>query len=382
MEVDPALDDELVDEQNGIQDTPEFHVRRAGEVTMLEASKGLDWMSMFPSEPSGATLAVAPRVPLIDVPPMAEPPEVNVADGRHVLPSMPAIYASASPLTLRAAIALATAALLGTATLLYLVLTRTDAEQIPALPLAAHSVNERLTMEALAPAAGTSPAPTLVSGLTAKPSPAPNRRAVPPSPSPTPARTQTRTPVQTPAAFATLRPISTPAPTPTPTPTSTATPSLTLNPPQPPAAAPAPLTMAAPPPGAVTTPRPTPASVLNSPPPSSTPTTDAQSTAVRSALDQYRTAYESLRAESVQAVWPAANARALARAFDQIASQSVAFDSCGIQLNAAGAEATCVGKVTFVPKVGGKVPRVEDRQWTFSLRRQNDRWIIDRVVSR
>jgi hypothetical protein len=84
----------------------------------------------------------------------------------------------------------------------------------------------------------------------------------------------------------------------------------------------------------------------------------------------------------VQAVWPAADTRALARAFSQMASQTVVFDSCGIELNGAAAEATCAGSVTFVPKVGGKVPREESRRWTFYLRRQNDRWVIDRVVSR
>ena len=72
----------------------------------------------------------------------------------------------------------------------------------------------------------------------------------------------------------------------------------------------------------------------------------------------------------------------MARAFSQMASQTVEFYSCGVELTGAGAEANCAGSVTFVPKVGGKVPRVEDRRWTFYLRRQNDRWIIDRVVSR
>ena len=99
-------------------------------------------------------------------------------------------------------------------------------------------------------------------------------------------------------------------------------------------------------------------------------------------LDRYRAAFESLRSESVQAVWPGANTRALAKAFEQLQSQSMNFYSCGIELAAAGAEATCTGSVTFVPKVGGKTPRVENRSWTFYLKRQNDRWMIDRVVAK
>ena len=84
----------------------------------------------------------------------------------------------------------------------------------------------------------------------------------------------------------------------------------------------------------------------------------------------------------MQAVWPGANTRALAKAFEQLQSQSMDFYSCGIEFAAAGAEATCTGSVTFVPKVGGKTPRVENRSWTFYLKRQNDRWMIDRVVAK
>lgn len=84
----------------------------------------------------------------------------------------------------------------------------------------------------------------------------------------------------------------------------------------------------------------------------------------------------------MQAVWPSANTPALARAFSQIASQSVDFYSCGIEFGNGTAEANCSGAVTFVPKVGSKTPQVESRSWTFYLVSKNDRWIIDRVVAK
>ena len=63
-------------------------------------------------------------------------------------------------------------------------------------------------------------------------------------------------------------------------------------------------------------------------------------------------------------------------------SQSVDFYSCGIELGTGNAEATCSGAITYVPKIGAKTPRVEQRSWTFYLSRQSDHWIIDRVVSK
>ena len=84
----------------------------------------------------------------------------------------------------------------------------------------------------------------------------------------------------------------------------------------------------------------------------------------------------------MKSVWPGANAAALSKAFKQMESQSMDFYSCGVELNGAAAEATCAGAITFVPKVGGKTPRVEPHRWSFYLTRQNDRWIIDRIVAK
>jgi hypothetical protein len=89
-----------------------------------------------------------------------------------------------------------------------------------------------------------------------------------------------------------------------------------------------------------------------------------------------------MSSESVKSLWPGVDATALSKAFKQMDSQSMDFYSCGIELGNGNAEATCTGAVTFVPKVGGKTPRVEPHRWTFFLVRRNDRWFIDRVVAR
>lgn len=103
---------------------------------------------------------------------------------------------------------------------------------------------------------------------------------------------------------------------------------------------------------------------------------------MHAALANYRAAFESLHAETVQAVWPGADRRALARAFEQLQSQSLDFYSCGIEFGTGTAEVTCTGSLTYVPKVGSKKPRVESRNWSFFLKKQSDRWAIERVVTR
>src|SRR5204862_5350963 len=80
---------------------------------------------------------------------------------------------------------------------------------------------------------------------------------------------------------------------------------------------------------------------------------------VQQALQRYRRAYEGLDARSAQAVWPAVNEAALARAFEGLESQALTFDGCEVHLVAATATATCQGSARYVPKVGNREPRVE-----------------------
>lgn len=104
---------------------------------------------------------------------------------------------------------------------------------------------------------------------------------------------------------------------------------------------------------------------------------------IQSVLDQYRHAFGTLTASGVERFWPSVNTKNLQRAFDQIDSQRIEFDSCVTSATTASrAQVSCGGSATFVPRVGNKTPRVESRRWTFHLSRANAAWIIERVESR
>lgn len=98
---------------------------------------------------------------------------------------------------------------------------------------------------------------------------------------------------------------------------------------------------------------------------------------VKQALQRYRTAYEGLDAHSAQAVYPAVNQVALARAFDGLSSQTLTFETCSVQLRGDAANATCRGSAKYVPKIGSREPRTEPRVWSFTLRRAGTEWKID-----
>jgi hypothetical protein len=94
-------------------------------------------------------------------------------------------------------------------------------------------------------------------------------------------------------------------------------------------------------------------------------------------LQRYRRAYNRLDAQSAQAVYPAVNAGALARAFDSLESQALSFDSCDMELQGRYATVTCHGTSRYVPKIGNHVPRVEPRIWSFTLRKDDADWKIE-----
>ncbi|HEY2905431.1 MAG TPA: hypothetical protein VGJ29_05985 [Vicinamibacterales bacterium] len=98
---------------------------------------------------------------------------------------------------------------------------------------------------------------------------------------------------------------------------------------------------------------------------------------VKQVLQRYRVAYEGLDAQSAQAVWPAVNQVALARAFDGLESQRLIFDACNVELQGSHALATCRGTARYVPKIGSRQPRVEPRIWSFALRKIGAEWKID-----
>jgi hypothetical protein len=104
-----------------------------------------------------------------------------------------------------------------------------------------------------------------------------------------------------------------------------------------------------------------------------------ESLLVDRALQRYRAAYDRLDADLVQAVYPAVDRSPLARAFKDLASQSLVFDACDVDVRGALANATCRGTAKYVPRIGSPEPRVEHRVWTFTLRRGTDDWTIERA---
>ena len=123
----------------------------------------------------------------------------------------------------------------------------------------------------------------------------------------------------------------------------------------------------------------TPAPVVRTEPPQALPSVVARSeqTEIQRALGQYRSAYERLDAEAARAVWPTVDVRALARAFDSLTSQELAFDTCLFDITAEKATAQCRGSASYTPKVGGRGPKLEPRQWTFHLRKMDEGWRIE-----
>jgi hypothetical protein len=129
-----------------------------------------------------------------------------------------------------------------------------------------------------------------------------------------------------------------------------------------------------------------PAPAPAAPPPSpSNPTAPLESSlppvtrAVLRTLYQYQQALSTLDSSAAQAVWPSVNVKALDKAFDQLGEQAIDLQGCDVGVSGARAEATCTGTASYVPKVGNKRPRLEERQWRFTLRQDDDRWLIERV---
>ncbi len=99
---------------------------------------------------------------------------------------------------------------------------------------------------------------------------------------------------------------------------------------------------------------------------------------VRRTIEAYRSAFDRLDAAAASAVVPSLDAKALARAFNGLASQRLDFERCDVAVDASAstARATCVGRAASVPKVGSSKPRVDPRRWSFALERRGDQWQI------
>lgn len=103
--------------------------------------------------------------------------------------------------------------------------------------------------------------------------------------------------------------------------------------------------------------------------------------AVRAILARYAAAFSDLDSAAARAVWPGVDQRALARAFEGLASQRVTLGACEVGVNGQTSHAICTGSATWTPKVGGG-RQTRSRVWTFDLRRGDGRWQIVRVDTR
>ena len=124
----------------------------------------------------------------------------------------------------------------------------------------------------------------------------------------------------------------------------------------------------------VTAPRERAADRNASPPPSNAASNVAPATGVaaeeisiRSLLSRYEAAYSQLDVDAAGAVFPGLDRRALARAFDGLASQNVNLGSCDVRVIGDVATAECIGSAAWRPKVGGGT-RSQPRRWQFQLR--------------
>jgi hypothetical protein len=114
-----------------------------------------------------------------------------------------------------------------------------------------------------------------------------------------------------------------------------------------------------------------------------TPPAVTPNAAIERTLKGYQAAFSRLDVAAVREVWPSVDGRALARAFDQLHSEDLTFDSCQVTVTGATAVAACGGTTEYVPKVGSKSPRVERNRWRISLLRSADQWVVTKVdVSR
>jgi hypothetical protein len=112
------------------------------------------------------------------------------------------------------------------------------------------------------------------------------------------------------------------------------------------------------------------------------PAPTANNVVVQAVLTRYARAYERLDATAVKAIWPTVDERALARAFRDLAAQSIVFDACDLTIVGTRATASCRGTASYATSVGKRNEIVQPRQWTFLLEQSPDRWEIQQVQVR
>jgi hypothetical protein len=103
---------------------------------------------------------------------------------------------------------------------------------------------------------------------------------------------------------------------------------------------------------------------------------------IQDLLNRYQDAFNNLNAGAAKTLWPSVDERMLGRAFDQLKRQEVVLGACQTTVTGFRAVSSCHGHASYVPKVGNKMERNEARRWTFTLRKSEGGWLIERVESR
>lgn len=103
---------------------------------------------------------------------------------------------------------------------------------------------------------------------------------------------------------------------------------------------------------------------------------------VLSVLAQYADAFGRLDAEATKAVYPTVNYVALRRAFDQLQTQRLTFQSCETTISGRDAYARCQGEASYRPRIGRPTVRRASGVWTFDLAKADDGWQIVRASVR
>ena len=110
--------------------------------------------------------------------------------------------------------------------------------------------------------------------------------------------------------------------------------------------------------------------------PVATPRRTSEEELVRQLIDRYAGALERLDVGAAQAAWPTVDGKALKRAFNQLASQRLTFQSCGITISGSTANARCRGSATYQPRIGSGPVHLASREWTFDFSKQDTDWRI------
>jgi len=105
---------------------------------------------------------------------------------------------------------------------------------------------------------------------------------------------------------------------------------------------------------------------------------------VLSVLHKYADSYARLDAEATKAVYPTVNYAALRRAFNQLETQRLTFQSCKTTISGSGrdAYARCHGEASYRPRVGRRTLHRDSREWTFDLAKADDGWHIVKATVR